>query len=166
MDGETSLPSGYGWRRGAGRDQGLLRQWWQATLQETELDLVSMDPLQEMIEQLFDPPRTPCWWIVTLESDDPVACVWAGISIDPVTAQRLGYIFLLRVDPNHRQQGLGQALISRVEEWAHQEGLIGLGLHVSVENQVALDLYHKAGFLIQGFWLQKRFEIQEIQGSD
>ncbi len=149
------LPPGYDWRRGSQEDHLRVRWWLQATLQEAFPQQHHWDHLQDTIDRLFDPPRTPCWWIWPQGDVQPVGCVWVGTSIDQVTNDRVAYIFLLRVAPEHRRQGLGRALIRKVETWARSEGLAGVLLQVFSHNQPALDLYGQAGFVTQGHWLQK-----------
>lgn len=155
VEDQIWLPPGYEWRPGSEADHLQVRWWLQATLQEAFPQQQEWDHLGETIDRLFDPPRTPCWWIWSQGAERAAGCVWVGASIDQVTNDRIAYVFLLRVDPEHRRQGLGQALIRRVESWAQAQGLAGVLLQVFSHNQPALDLYSKAGFVTQGHWLQK-----------
>ncbi|MEN9229331.1 MAG: GNAT family N-acetyltransferase [Thermostichus sp. DG02_5_bins_236] len=149
------LPPGYRWRVGSAWDRPRIRQGLQATLQESFPEQTHWDHLETTLDRLFDPPNTPCWWILKEETAEPVGCVWAGISTDQATNRRVAYIFLLWVDPGHRRQGLGQALIQQVERWGSQQQLAAITLQVYRDNQAALKLYQQADFTVQGYWLHK-----------
>ncbi|MCF2970881.1 GNAT family N-acetyltransferase [Synechococcus sp. Nb3U1] len=149
------LPPGYRWRIGSAWDRPRIRQGLQATLQESFPEQTNWDHLEATLDRLFDPPHTPCWWILKEETAEPVGCVWVGISTDQATYQRVAYIFLLWVDPAHRRQGLGKALIQQVEQWGSQQQLAAITLQVYHHNQAALSLYQQADFTVQGYWLHK-----------
>lgn len=152
---QVCLPPGYRWHPGSKSDHLQVRWWLQATLQEAFPHQSHWDHLQDTIDRLYDPPRTPCWWILPPDRAQAIGCVWAGTSLDQVTNARIAYVFLLRVDPSYRRRGLGRALIQQVEIWAEAQGLSGVLLQVFAHNQPALDLYAKVGFVTQGHWLQK-----------
>jgi len=90
------LPVGYRWRIGSAWDRPWVRRGLQATLQESFPEQSNWDHLEETLDRLFDPPRTPCWWILKEETAEPVGCVWAGISTDQATHRRVAYIFVGR----------------------------------------------------------------------
>jgi ribosomal-protein-alanine N-acetyltransferase len=56
----------------------------------------------------------------------------------------------LAVSPNHRQQGIGQALIKKLISHLQQSGVIALLLEVRVTNTPAIALYEKMGFVQVG----------------
>jgi RimJ/RimL family protein N-acetyltransferase len=47
-------------------------------------------------------------------------------------------------------QGIGTRLLTIMEEWAHQKGIIRLELHVLINNVDAIALYKKCGFVLEG----------------
>jgi len=49
-----------------------------------------------------------------------------------------------------RGQGVGTALFARLDDWARENGVHRLELTVECRNTVALRLYQRAGFLIEG----------------
>ncbi|MEN9226976.1 MAG: GNAT family N-acetyltransferase [Thermostichus sp. HHBFW_bins_43] len=149
------LPPGYRWRTGSAWDRPRVRQSLQATLQEAFPEQAHWDHLEITLDRLFDPPSTPCWWILEEATGEPVGCVWVGISTDQATYRRVAYIFLLWVDPGHRRRGLGRALIQQVERWGSQQQLAAITLQVYHHNQAALSLYRQADFAVQGYWLHK-----------
>ncbi len=149
------LPPGYRWRTGGAWDRPLIRKSLQATLQESFPEQTNWDHLEITLDRLFDPPNTPCWWILQEETAEAVGCVWAGVSTDQATHQRVAYIFLLWVHPHHRRRGLGKALIQQVEQWGSRQQLAAITLQVYRHNQAALRLYQQANFTVQGYWLHK-----------
>lgn len=151
------LPLGYSWCRGSKQDKIQIYQWLKATFEELFPGYTHWEHLRSTVDQFYDPPQTPCWWIYEDATAQKVGCVWAGTSTDQVTGQRLLYLFMVRVDPRHRRQGLGQALLGQIEEWAKTQSLSGSMLQVFAHNPIALDFYARAGYQVQGYWLHKAF---------
>jgi ribosomal protein S18 acetylase RimI-like enzyme len=85
-----------------------------------------------------------------------VACLWVGNAIDQVRSDRHAHIFLLYVKPEHRRQGIGTALMHRVENWAAARGDRQISLQVFESNTAALNLYHRLGYIPQSLWLVKQ----------
>ena len=50
------------------------------------------------------------------------------------------------VDPDHRNRGIGRALIASVEEWARQKGASGVSLQVAAANGRGRKFYGDLGF--------------------
>ncbi|MGL5080605.1 MAG: GNAT family N-acetyltransferase [Microcoleaceae cyanobacterium] len=88
----------------------------------------------------------------------PIACLWLGNAIDQVEGDRIAYIFLLYVDPQHRRRGIGSALMQQAEYWARQRGDRKISLQVFSQNQPALNLYQKQGYQVQSLTLQKSLQ--------
>lgn len=57
----------------------------------------------------------------------------------------------LVVDPKHRRQGVGRALIGYAVEWAKSAGFPGLTLETQNINVPACRLYESCGFELRGF---------------
>ena len=57
-----------------------------------------------------------------------------------------GYISNVAVDPEHRRQGIGGALIEKLVSMAAERGLAFLTLEARASNAPALALYEKYGF--------------------
>lgn len=58
----------------------------------------------------------------------------------------VGWLEELYVSPEHREQGVGSALLKAVLEQAREAGLIAIDLEVDVEHQRAESLYTRFGF--------------------
>ena len=61
-----------------------------------------------------------------------------------------GHITNIAVHPNHRQQGVGEALMRYIATDAAEHAVEALTLEVRVSNMAALHLYQKLGYVIEG----------------
>jgi GNAT superfamily N-acetyltransferase len=68
------------------------------------------------------------------------------------------YISDLVVLPSHRGEGYGAALLQKAEEFARQQGMTTLKIHVLVKNQQATAVYLHAGFRPYELALLKQLE--------
>jgi GNAT superfamily N-acetyltransferase len=69
----------------------------------------------------------------------------------------VGWLEELYVSPEHRQQGIGTALLSGVLEHTRKLGLVALDLEVDIQHQRAEALYIRFGFqrLPRSRWVRK-----------
>jgi GNAT superfamily N-acetyltransferase len=111
--------------------------------------------LDRTVEQWFDPELSPCWWIANPTRGERVACGWVRRATSQVTGESTAYILLVWVEPGDRRQGLGQALMQAIQQWAEAQGCGAIELQVFVHNPVALAFYTHLGYQPQGIWLQK-----------
>ena len=65
---------------------------------------------------------------------------------DEVTLTDQGFIAYMAVDPNHRGEGVGTALLAAAEDEARRRGLPYMALMVTEDNAVARRLYEGAGY--------------------
>lgn len=89
--------------------------------------------------------ESPIWFVAPIEQQ-PVACLWLGRAIDPLTGERYTHLLLLYVMPAYRRQGIGTALIQQAEVWAKQQGDRKIGLQVFEANSTAQTLYRQLGY--------------------
>jgi GNAT superfamily N-acetyltransferase len=155
-----NLLPGYSIGQGSTLDKALLVKFMQRTYQEQFPDQ-NFSHLAHTVEQYFS-RDTPIWWVFEdqeignqMESPIPIACLWVGNAIDQVSGDRIPHIFLLYVIPTHRRQGIGQALMQYLENWAKQQGSRQIGLQVFLSNTPALNLYHQLGYQEQSLWMVK-----------
>jgi len=142
---------GYSLRVGSGLDRALLLKFMQRTYQEI-YPAHNFAHLAQTIEQYLS-TETPLLWVE--QAKKPVACLWVGNATDQIRGDRHAYIFLLYVNPAHRQQGIGAALMKQAEDWARERGDRQIGLQVFQQNQPALNLYEKLGYSVQSLWMTK-----------
>lgn len=163
-----SLPTGYTLRQGSTLDRALLLKFMHRTYLELAADN-NLDHLTGTVEQYFS-QDTPLWWVdqqteplasqaIALPSSrplvSPIACLWVGTAIDQRSGDCHAHIFLLYVDPKHRRQGIGSALMQQAEDWAFMRGDRQIGLQVFQSNQPALTLYQQFGYQVQSLWMVK-----------
>ncbi|MEI1373691.1 GNAT family N-acetyltransferase [Nostoc sp. UHCC 0926] len=167
---EQLLP-GYIIRRGSALDRALLLKFMQRTYQDL-FPNEDFSHLEQTVKQYFS-SDTPLWWVDFLgegvKGDEetstlspsshsptfPIACLWVGNAIDQVQGNRHAHIFILYVVPEHRQRGIGTALMRYVENWAIQRGDRQIGLQVFQSNKPALNLYNQLGYQTQSLWMVK-----------
>lgn len=65
--------------------------------------------------------------------------------------QGLARLTDLVVGPQHRQQGIGAALVKATAEWSRQRGLARLMAEFQTKNYPAICFYQKLGFVFCGF---------------
>lgn len=160
MQNASLLIPGYWMRSGSGLDRALLVKFMQRTYQELLPDQ-DFAHLPQTVERFFS-NQTPLWWV---ESEDAkginwrpaqrVACLWLGSAVNQIHGDRHTHIFLLYVDPKHRHQGIGSALMHQVEVWAKARDDRQIGLQVFQFNQPALAFYQKLGYQTQALWMVK-----------
>ncbi len=142
---------GYSLRVGSGLDRALLLKFMQRTYQEL-YPTHSFAHLSQTIEQYLS-TETPLLWVE--QTQKPIACLWMGSAIDQIQGDRHTYIFLLYVNPVHRRQGIGAALVKQAEDLAREKGDRQIGLQVFQHNQPALNLYESLGYSVQSLWMTK-----------
>ena len=163
----SDLLPGYKIRRGSTLDKALLVKFMQRTYQEA-YPQQDFSHLATTVEQYFS-NDTPVWWVDFLGEElrrdqgitspsSPVACLWVGNAIDQVQGDRHAHIFLLYVVPEHRQRGIGTALMRYVENWARARGDHQIGLQVFQSNTAALNLYNQLGYQTQSLWMVKSLD--------
>ncbi|MCY7283147.1 MAG: GNAT family N-acetyltransferase [Cyanobacteria bacterium CAN_BIN43] len=108
--------------------------------------------LAQTIEQYLS-SETPLLWVE--QAQKPVACLWMGNATDQICGDRHTYIFLLYVNPAHRRQGIGAALVKQAEDLARERGDRQIGLQVFQQNRPALSLYENLGYAVQSLWMTK-----------
>lgn len=173
---------GYQLCPGSSLDRAKLLKFMHRTYQELYPEQ-ELGHLAKTVEQYFS-SKTPVWWVEFLEtppetwetpenssiekvvpsllpSQTPqnlkatVACLWVGNALDQASGERHAHIFLLYVAPEHRQRGIGSALIRIAEEWARVRGDCKIGLQVFQANRPALNLYQKLGYQTESLWMVK-----------
>jgi ribosomal protein S18 acetylase RimI-like enzyme len=142
------LPLGYKLKRGSGTQPDraqLVRFLGLAYGLDPLLPLPQY--LTDTIEQFFDAQQTPLFFVT--EQDQAVGCLWMGRATDQRTGKAQAYIFLIAVDPAHQRRGLGTYLLSKAQEQTEEWGLSELTLQVYPDNESALKLYEKLGFIVK-----------------
>jgi RimJ/RimL family protein N-acetyltransferase len=67
------------------------------------------------------------------------------------TATRHAALISISVDKDWRNQGVGSQLMAQAIQWAHDTGILSrLELLVFASNEMAIHLYQKFGFIVEG----------------
>lgn len=87
-----------------------------------------------------------------------MVCVLAKVRSDAVDEEPNEYAHVtdLVILTNHRNHGLGRALLDRAEKYARDQGATLLRIHVLAQNEAARSLYLSFGFEERWVGLQKR----------
>jgi GNAT superfamily N-acetyltransferase len=56
------------------------------------------------------------------------------------------FVYDIEVDPEHRRQGWGRAIMAAAEDWARESGSVQVALNVFGGNTAARSLYSKIGY--------------------
>lgn len=72
-----------------------------------------------------------------------------------------GWIYYLAVNPRCEKQGIGRALCSHAESWAHQKGLQKIQLMIRPDNENVRRFYERCDYeetprLVMAKWLDKK----------
>ena len=62
-----------------------------------------------------------------------------------------GHICNIAVHEAHRQKGVGSCLVQALIQAAADREMIGITLEVRIGNRAAMALYHKHGFIVEGY---------------
>jgi ribosomal protein S18 acetylase RimI-like enzyme len=60
-----------------------------------------------------------------------------------------GWIYSVAVDPRHRRQGIGGALLRRMETLLGERGCLKLNLQVRASNTAVIGFYRQLGFAVE-----------------
>ena len=149
--------AGYQIRSGSRRELKVLVGFMQRAYQEFQPS-AALEHLAQTVEQYFS-PETPLWFVEQsspeISTPSVIACLWLGNAVDQINGDRHAHLFLLYVDPAHRRQGIGSALMQTAETWAQARGDHQVGLQVFQANQAVLKFYQALGYQAQALWMVK-----------
>ena len=116
-------------------------------------------------------------WISNLENMTALVAIhnkcivgYGGISKGTRERRRGVGDLAMYLHQDFQNAGLGTAMLSRLLNLAEKEGLHRIGLHVIVDNKIAIHLYEKFGFIKEGilkesyFGLDKKYHDELIMG--
>jgi ribosomal protein S18 acetylase RimI-like enzyme len=84
-----------------------------------------------------------------------VGALWVAVHGQAVDLDVDGYVFSVRVHPDHRGRGHGRELMREAERICHAAGRPHLGLNVFAGNDPALSLYTSLGYQARDRYLAK-----------
>ncbi|WP_106495049.1 GNAT family N-acetyltransferase [Lentibacillus sp. Marseille-P4043] len=87
--------------------------------------------------------------ILVAEEDGQLAGYFLAVG-GKVNRTRHSAYLVIGILREHRGTGIGTAFFTKAEKWAWEHGLHRLELTAVIENEAAVGLYKKAGFVIEG----------------
>ncbi|WP_164669798.1 GNAT family N-acetyltransferase [Virgibacillus doumboii] len=99
-----------------------------------QFDLLLPDGLETENQRLF----------TVMDGDESVGILW--IHVKSHENDKQAFIYDIELDENQRGKGFGTATMTHLEEYAKEEGISQIGLHVFAHNKPALALYEKMGY--------------------
>jgi len=109
-------------------------------------------PLAEIVHRLAGPHVRPAGIFLAFGPAGEVAGIcWADYDAagNAQRGEAVGHIWSLGVAPEHRRHGLGRALLLAGMAWLRAEGQPIVELDAVGNNELALPLYHSAGFAVR-----------------
>ncbi len=113
--------------------------------------MISQEQISYMLEWMYDPAKIR-------EEIAEKNIVYLGIQKDgkligflafgPVNAGQTVFVHKIYLSPDHHRQGIGSQALSEIESRCRAAEAVGLELRVNRNNQHAIGLYQKAGFVI------------------
>jgi mycothiol synthase len=95
-----------------------------------------------MAEPWFDPEG----FFLALENKKIVGFCWTKIHHDFVNQDPIGELYVIGVDPDSHEKGVGKAVASTALNYLKLKGLNQVMLYVDADNSKALNLYESLGF--------------------
>jgi ribosomal protein S18 acetylase RimI-like enzyme len=128
-------------------DYSVVRHLWENAGDGIQLRLSDMpEEIQKKLE------RDPDLFLVAELNEKIVGSVIGGFD------GRRGLIYHLAVDPNQREHGIGNLLMTEVEERLREKGCVKSYLLVTIKNEHAMHFYDKRGW--------SRMDTVYIYGKD
>ena len=129
------------------------------TMRVRPADIGDLDRVAALMSAAFDPVYGEAWSAAQVAGALPVADTWLLLGI--AEARSAGFVLtrrvadeaelmLVAVDPAFRGRGYGRVLLDAAADEASHRGAATMFLEVRANNDVALALYNRAGFLTVG----------------
>lgn len=135
-------------------------------LQETPFMLMEPDEMSDGIEDWekrirpFITVNGNAFWV----AEDAEGMLVGFLRVRRHAQRRLQHaaVLVIGVKQDYWGQGIGARLIEMAHQWSRESGLMRLELTVMVNNRRAIGLYHKMGYVVEGY---RRKSIRYADGS-
>ncbi|OTN75495.1 hypothetical protein A5886_000565 [Enterococcus sp. 8G7_MSG3316] len=111
------------------------------TWSQDEAIALSTESFTRLLPQGPDTKDNYLFSILPDEHAEPIGTLWLNV------AQEKAFIYDFEIDESYRGQGYGKQSLQAAEQWALQNHLTEIGLHVFAHNQSAHHLYKKMGYV-------------------
>jgi len=107
-----------------------------------------------LLPQGIDTPTHEFFVIRESPEGEAIGQIWFNSS--EAGGERVGYLYNIRLEPQHRGHGHAARALALLDEHARANDVATVGLHVFALNARAQALYRAAGYGICGFNMHKR----------
>lgn len=122
------------------------------------MGLNNLDDSPEGIARFLE--RNPDTCFVAVEGEQVLGAILTG------NDGRRGYIYHLAVNPNHRKQGLGRALVEQALQALKKAGIHKVALVVFQHNESANVFWEKLGFTSRSDLVYRNKALVEMERMD
>ena len=114
---------------------------------------------EKRMEILRKALRNPDYELVVAELDDETAgFIDQWIIHDFAHGAKLSYIQNLYITSKHRRKGIGSKLLEEIIRSAEKKGVLEIHIVTEFENETAISLYRKHGFVEESLQLEREFK--------
>lgn len=110
-------------------------------------ELSEEEHLREMLD-IYGHPETQLILVAVSGADGIVGFMEASIRpfVEDCRTDHVGYLEGWFVSPDHRNQGVGRALVESAEEWARQNGCEEMASDAEIGNELSLKAHLSLGY--------------------
>lgn len=110
-------------------------------------------------------PKMSLYLVVTNSAADAEGEVAAWLELNRLASTKMQHVAVLTlaVAAASRRQGVAQTLLSEAERWALRVGVVKISLNVRANNEAAVNLYERSGFVLEG---RERAHIRLREGFE
>jgi ribosomal protein S18 acetylase RimI-like enzyme len=114
---------------------------------------------EKRMEILRKALRNPDYELVVAELDgETVGFIDQWIIHDFAHGAKLSYIQNLYITAKHRSKGIGNRLLKEIIRSAEKKGVLEIHIVTEFENETAISLYRKHGFVEESLQLEREFK--------
>ncbi len=99
-------------------------------------------------------------WVAEDASGARLGYIIVGRTVGMFSPLEFGFIYDIYVNPIHRRQGIGRALLEKAEEYCDREGLRFLRLEAASDNWPAITMYNQSGWRPERLVLVKDLKLR------
>ena len=115
-------------------------------------------PREKRIEILRHALKNPGYELLVAELDGEIAgFIDQWVIHDFAHGAKLSYIQNLYVTSKHRRKGVGNRLLREIIKSARNKGVLEIHVVTEFENEPAINLYRKHGFVKESLQLEREF---------
>lgn len=144
--------------------QTVAREAWHAAYET----VLGVDTVEETVDSWYDPERLIADDIEPPERPLFVATIEETVvgfveAVPNSTDEDLAHLYRIYVAPDHWGNGIGSALLARIETELDDRGFDRLELSVLAENDIGVSFYEEKGFRRTATSYNDQLEVEEYE---